>query len=81
MYINIYKASSYSYIDRNFEKLEDAKEYLKIEQSESLNFKTNDLNELSVKYGDWTISIKDGNMPNEGEGYVSMLEESGALDV
>lgn len=78
MYINVYKASAYSYTDRNFKTLEEAEAYLKIDKCP--NFTTNSSGLLVAKVNDWKISIMEGDMPNEGEGFVNMVYESGALD-
>lgn len=83
MYINVYSPRSYSYINKNFQALEEAKDYLRL--SRCPEFKTESgeyVARFEDKYGDsWKITIKEGNMPDEGEGYVDMLKESGALEV
>ena len=78
MYINVFKASPYSYTERNFKTLEEAKSYLNV--TETINFKTWECTgELIAKVNGWTIMVKEGLMPNQGEGYVDMTEESGVL--
>lgn len=79
MYFNIYKANTYSYIDRNVSTLEEVKEFLKTETP--LDFKTDPFSgELISNFNSWHITLKEGVMENEGEGYVDMLYESGALE-
>lgn len=80
MYVKLYKARSYSYIDKNFETLEDAKEFLNANE-QPLAFHTNPYShELCAEYDGWEIILKEGNMPDKGEGYVDMTEESGVLE-
>lgn len=78
MYVNVYKASSYSYTEKNFSTLDEAKDFLNI--SDWPEFKENCSGELSAKVKGWSVTIKNEDMPHEGDGYVNMLEESGALD-
>lgn len=78
MYIKLYKANSSCYIDKNFGTLEQVQSYLNI--SECPNFKTNRDGELEATVNDWSVTIKEGQMLDEGEGYVDMSRESGALD-
>ena len=81
MYINIYKAEPYNYIDKNFKTIEEVKDYLHItDKLDLFSFVDSDNIEYFAEYKKWTITIKEGEIPDEGEGYVSMLEESGALD-
>lgn len=77
MYFNCYKAEAYSYTDKNFATIEEVKKYL---HCENLVFYPNRCGELETKVDKWRITVKMGFMESEGEGYVSMLEESGALE-
>ena len=78
MYINAFKANSYSYIEKNFASMEEAMQYLK---TDSLTF-TRGQNGLGTiaRHGNWQITTQPGEMPDEGDGFVDMAEESGALD-
>ena len=80
MYINVYKAEAYSYTDKNFQTIEEVKKYLKMDENEDFHFIT-ELGALVATYGKWEITIKEGEIPNIEEGYVDMLEESGALEI
>ena len=77
MYFNCYKSEAYSYTDKNFATIEEVKEYLHVE---NITFYVNNCGELEAKIGKWRVTVKMEYMTSEGEGYVSMLEESGALE-
>lgn len=80
MYFNVYKAEAYSYIDRNFEKIDEVKKYLHV-TTDCFKFKRcKSSGRLITKYNNYTITLNDGVMPDEGEGFVDMTYESGALD-
>lgn len=78
MYVNLYKADAQSYTDKNFESIEKAMNFLRVKELPILKIDSEGF--LSTKVGEWKFSIRDGEIPEEEEGYVSMLEESGALD-
>ena len=77
MYVNLYKADAQSYTDKNFESIREAMNFLRVKDLPIL--KSDSKGIYSTEVGEWKFSIRNGEMPEE-EGYVSMLEESGALD-
>ena len=78
MYINVYKADAYSNTSYNFKGLDDAKEHIGV--ADCLNFQINGYTgELFACANGWEITIKEGEMPDEGEGFVDMRYESGAM--
>ena len=89
MYVNVYKAKPYSYVDRNFRTITEAMGYLHISEKElqsfihtlRLNFCEHEgTGEIYAMCKDWRITLIEGDMPNEGEGFVDMLYESGAME-
>lgn len=74
MYINVYKADACSYMDYNFKQLDAAKEHIGV--ADCLNFQINECTgELFARANGWEITIKEGSMPDEGEGTVDMRQE------
>lgn len=80
MYINIYKASTYSYIDKNVRTEKELIQYLNLRKHQVLKFLLDFRNNSQCQINGWKIEKRDGDMPDGGEGYVDMFEESGALD-
>lgn len=78
MYVNLYKADVQSYTDKNFKSITEAMNFLRVKELPILKIDSEGI--YSTEVGEWKFSIRDGEMPEEEEGYVSMLEESGALD-
>lgn len=78
MYINVYKSDAYSYTDYNFKSLDDAKRCVGV--TGCLNFQINECTEeLFARANGWIVTVKEGDMPGEGEGFVDMRYESGVI--